>query len=495
MPVPRSLSKSRFCAGLQCLRRLWWQVHEPEAPELRPDARQQAIFDRGHRVGELARERFPGGTLLDFQPWQVAERVEATRAALADGAPAIFEAGFSAGGVFAALDVLERRRRGFALVEVKATLDVKEPHLPDVAVQLHAARAAGVDVRRAEVMHLDRACAFPHLDDLFVREDVTAEAEALLPAVPRQLRRMRAALDGELPDVEPGEQCRDPYECPFLGRCWPERPAHDVSTLYCVRAARVAAWREAGVETLRDLPDGVRLTPVQARQVRAVKAGRLVVDGGSALARALAAMERPIAYLDFETINPPVPVWRGCHPYEATPVQMSCHVVGARGGAAHHAHLAEANGDPRPALAAAVVRACEGARTVAAYNARFEAACLDHLAAAAPRLARPLRSIRGRLVDLLPLVRDHVYHPAFGGGFGLKAVAPALVRGAGYGDLAVADGDTASALLEGLLLAPAALAPAERARIRRQLLAYCARDTEVLVRLHERLVALAAGAA
>jgi hypothetical protein len=493
MQAPRNISKSRFCVGLQCLRRLWWQVHEPDAPELKPDARQQAIFDRGHRVGELARARFPGGTLIDLEPWEVAERLSATRAALGNGAPAVFEAGFAAGGVFAALDVLERRRRGWTLVEVKATLDVKEPHLPDVAVQLHAARAAGLDVRRAEVMHLNRDCAFPHLDDLFVRDDVTREAEALLPAIPRQLRRMREALGGELPDVEPGEQCSDPYECPFLGRCHPELPEHHVSTLYSIRAAKVAGWRDAGCETIHDLPDDAKLTAVQLRQVRAVKTGRIVVEDG--LAGALAAIEPPVAFLDFETIDPPVPAWNGCHPYEATPVQMSCHVVGARGGVAHHEHLAVANGDPRPALAEAVVGACKGTRTIVAYNAPFEARCLDHLAAAVPRLARPLRSIRTRLVDLLPIVRDHVYHPAFDGGFGLKAVAPALVRGAGYRDLDVADGDTASTLLEGLLLAPEALEPAERARLREQLLAYCERDTEVLVRVHERLRALASRAA
>ncbi len=49
------LSKSRYCTGLQCLRQLWWRVHEPDAPELKPDPGLQAVFDRGHRIGELAR--------------------------------------------------------------------------------------------------------------------------------------------------------------------------------------------------------------------------------------------------------------------------------------------------------------------------------------------------------------------------------------------------------------------------------------------------------
>lgn len=486
---PRNISKSRFCVGLQCLRRLWWEIHEPDAPELQPDASLQAIFDRGHRVGELARERFPGGTLVDLEPWQVGERVAATAAALERGAPAIFEASFAAGGAFAALDVLERRRRGYGLVEVKATLQVKPQFVPDVALQLHAARAAGVDVRRAEVMHLGRDCAFPDLSSLFAREDVTDAAEALLPAIPRQLRRMREALDGPVPDVAPGAHCSDPYDCPFAARCRPELPEHHVSTLYRVAPRRLAEFAEAGWETIGDLPDDLDLAPPAARQVRAVKRGRIVVEDG--LAAALGAIALPAAFLDFESVNPPVPAWNGCHPYEHVPVQMSCHVVGPRGGTVHHAHLAEAGGDPRPALAEAVVRACEGARTVVAWNARFERACLDHLAAAVPARRAALHRVRDRLVDLLPIVRDHVYHPAFGGSFSLKSVLPALVRGAGYGDLAIGDGDSASSVLEGLLLAPDATPPRERARLRGDLLAYCERDTQALVDVHARLVGLA----
>jgi hypothetical protein len=488
--APATLSKSRYCHGLQCIRRLWWEVHEPEAPELVPDPRRQAIFDRGHEVGALARERFPGGVLLDFGPDQRAERLEATGAALAAGARVLFEASFSAGGVFAALDVLERRGAGFGLVEVKSTLDVKEEHLPDVAAQLHAVRAAGLDVRIAEHMHLNRACTFPDLSDLFVREDVTVQAEALLPAIPDQLRRMRDALDRPLPAVAPGEQCERPHPCPFWARCHPPLPPHHVSTLYQVRRPRLEGWQAAGVELLRDLPGDAPLTPIQARQVRAVKAGRAVVEDG--LAAALAAIEPPVAFLDFETVAPAVPVWSGCHPYDAVPVQLSCHVLGPCGAAVHHAHLAEPGGDPRPAIAEAVVRACGEARTVVAYNAPFESRCLDRLAVAVPRLAGRLQAIRARLVDLLPIVRDHVYHPDFGGRFGLKAVAPTLVPGAGYGDLAIADGDTASTELERLLLAPGSVPEAECEPLRARLLAYCARDTEVLVKVTERLGALAA---
>ncbi len=44
------LSKSRFVAGCQCHKLLWWRVHEPNAEELQPDIVLQDRFDQGQEV-------------------------------------------------------------------------------------------------------------------------------------------------------------------------------------------------------------------------------------------------------------------------------------------------------------------------------------------------------------------------------------------------------------------------------------------------------------
>ncbi|GEJ56588.1 DUF2779 domain-containing protein [Anaeromyxobacter diazotrophicus] len=109
-----------------------------------------------------------------------------------------------------------------------------------------------------------------------------------------------------------------------------------------------------------------------------------------------------------------------------------------------------------------------------------------------PARRKALLRIAGRLVDLLPIVRDHVYHPKFGGSFSMKAVAPALVPGLSYDGLAIGEGGTASAVLEGLLLGgPKAASGAELARLREQLLAYCAQDTLAMVEVVDGLRRLA----
>jgi len=113
------------------------------------------------------------------------------------------------------------------------------------------------------------------------------------------------------------------------------------------------------------------------------------------------------------------------------------------------------------------------------------------LAEALPALTVPLHEIAERLVDLLPVVRNHVYHPDFGGSFGLKSVLPAMVPELSYDDLAINEGSAASQELERLLFQEAELTPETKSQLRSDLLRYCHQDTWGLVRLLRRFRELA----
>ena len=58
------ISKSKFVAGVQCLKRLYLQVHQPELAA-EPDAADEAIIEQGQEVGLLAHQVFPGGVVVD----------------------------------------------------------------------------------------------------------------------------------------------------------------------------------------------------------------------------------------------------------------------------------------------------------------------------------------------------------------------------------------------------------------------------------------------
>ncbi|NIM71725.1 MAG: DUF2779 domain-containing protein, partial [Gammaproteobacteria bacterium] len=133
--APR-LSKTRYLSGCQCHLKLWYDCYESEL-ESDVDAVTQAIFDTGHEVGRLARQRYPGGILVKADHLHPEDALAETRALLDDrSVPAIFEAAFEHRGVLVRVDVLERTASGaFNLIEVKSTTTVKEVHEHDVAVQ------------------------------------------------------------------------------------------------------------------------------------------------------------------------------------------------------------------------------------------------------------------------------------------------------------------------------------------------------------------------
>jgi predicted RecB family nuclease len=120
------------------------------------------------------------------------------------------------------------------------------------------------------------------------------------------------------------------------------------------------------------------------------------------------------------------------------------------------------------------------------YYEAFEKARIRELADLFPEHASALMDISDRIVDLLPIVRDHVYDPEFHGSFSLKKVLPALVPDLDYSDLVIQDGGAATAGIYRLLFDQGLDADAQAA-LRTDLLAYCHRDTEAMVKLAAKL--------
>jgi hypothetical protein len=86
---------------------------------------------------------------------------------------------------------------------------------------------------------------------------------------------------------------------------------------------------------------------------------------------------------------------------------------------------------------------------------------------------------------LFPIVRDHYYHPAFGGSYSIKSVLPAIVPSMGYDDLAIQEGGQAASEYYRMVFVETDWI--EQAAIKEALLRYCARDTLAMVELRRAL--------
>ena len=492
MTIP-GISKSRFTDYLKCPRLGYMSCYRDRFKHLADPLDWMALhlIGEGNRLGQMARERFPGGLLIEHI-WDLGKaRVETTAAMRDEAVTYLFEGAFAFEGLLCRVDVLRKVEEGVVdLIEVKATNGVRSEHLPDVGFQLAVLEGAGLSVCSVYLMHFNPDYVHPggdgyDLDALFASDDVTEKARAWVAENRgQQLEAMRAHLSqAEPPRVPVRYSCK---ECVYYRQgCAPGAPQHPVFELGNNRGGVFAALEAAGIEDLHDVPwdfpglaDGHRLV------LEAVRTGELALDSCS-FHNLAGELVYPLWFLDFETYMPGLPIHAGMRPWQQIPFQWSLHVQ-EEDGSLRHAEFLEADGtDPRRAFAEALVAAVGDAGSIVVYNKGMESTRLRELARDLPDLAEPLLALDARIVDLLPIVRQSCYHLDFHGSRSLKTVTPVLAPHLSYEELALKAGMQAMQAYE-VITNPTTPEP-EREQLRAELLKYCSLDTLAMVEVLKRL--------
>lgn len=492
MFAPPRLSKSKFLSGLQCHKRLYLEIHHPELATP-PDASTQAILTMGTEIGLLAQQRFPGAVLVKSGFRQREAAVVETAALLQDPAiPAIFEGVFEHDRVLVRVDILERVQHGqggsssWRVIEVKSSTRVKDVHLDDLSIQSYVIQGAGVTVGATCVMHINTGYVYAggevDLRALFSIDDVSDAVTERRGRVVERLAAMKAVLlEPQPPAIEPDQHCHSPYECPFWAHCTKEKSPR---WIYHLPGKKEIVGRlvEQGVMTIDDIPDGTRLSDAQRRVKNNVE------WISSELGHMLDSASYPIHHLDCETVMLALPRFPSTRPYQSLPVQWSNHIELESGDVVHQEFLHDEASEPRRQWAEALIESVGEKGSIVVYSA-YEEAIIRQLADDFPELRSALNAIAKRVWDLLPVIKNHYYHPAFKGSYSIKSVLPAVVPSLGYGDLAIQAGGHAAAEYYRMVFVETDWV--ERDSIREALLRYCARDTWAMVELRRVLRAKA----
>ncbi|MDH3238774.1 MAG: DUF2779 domain-containing protein [Deltaproteobacteria bacterium] len=489
MRSPAHLSKTLYMRGLQCPKSLWLDRKQPEV-RTAPPPDLIARWDAGTEVGRYAQLLFPGGVEVPFDGRTKVQQLSQTRDLLAKGAQTIYEATFSSEGVLVRADILRKTRDGWELYEVKSASDVK-PHFPDdVAIQYFVLSGCQFDLRRAFLVHIDtgyvrRGEIVPQ--ELFAVQEVTDIVRGKQSAIPAEIARMREVLAADLPAIDIGPQCTNPYECDFIDYCWRHIPEHSIFDL---KGRGVDKWDlyRKGIVRMDDVPLEA-LNNAQRMQVKFYRNRGQNVDL-DAIREFLEGLPYPICFLDFETFDSPIPPFDGTRPYQQIPFLYSLHRQDSPGGRASHSEfLAPPGKDPREALTERLLAAIPEGACVLAYNKTFEARVLKDLAERFPVQRERLLAIAEGMLDLMiPFRRRDIYDWRMDGSYSLKNVLPVLVPELSYEGLAIQEGTQAS-------LAYLALdkigGRKEREKAEEDLRAYCRQDTLGMVKLLEKMRELA----
>lgn len=488
--IPKLLSKSKLIRSYRCLKAFYMTVHHP-GREVPVSEALQALFDQGNEVGQEARSLFPNGALISNPPWEFVQSAATTQELINRGEHTIYEAAFCYQNCYVRIDIIHYcvETKKWSLYEVKSSTRVKEDHIYDLGLQSWVIAKSGLAIDTINLVHLNRDCEFPDFSNLFTTTDVTKQIrENYLKIQPHLENSFRVLQQKQTPDVAIGEHCLSPGECGFKSYCWKENKIPSLSVLNLPTPKK---WKYLKQDII-NLNDKKLLTAKPEldknikRMLECHNENKRFVDA-KAIKDSLSTWKYPLIFLDFETVNPAIPKFKGCAPYSQVPFQFSVHILRDKDATLeHHEFLHDESSDPRPTLIKELLKFCEKQGSLVAYYSAFENKVIESLAKNFPQYEQDLLSLVKRMQDPLPILRKSFYDPTFNMSYSLKSVAPALLgQEHSYDHLEIGDGYSAQRAYKKLISNK--ITKEEKKSLKENLLRYCKKDTELLAEITKLL--------
>lgn len=207
--------------GMQCPKMLWLDKHKPSLKVIPPEV--QARLDAGNDFGDKAMGMFgPYEEMTVYKPSttypDTKAMAEKTKEHLASGTPVICEAAFLNYNNYCAADILRKTETGYDMYEVKNSPEVDDQYIKDAAFQYYIISKCHTKIDQIYIVIHGQDEENP-----FVPVNVTEKAKELYNWIDTNIWRLnRIQKESKEYQIDPGEQCREPYECWYYGYCHPE---------------------------------------------------------------------------------------------------------------------------------------------------------------------------------------------------------------------------------------------------------------------------------
>jgi len=405
-------------------------------------------------------------------------------------AQVIYEATFNEDGIFAMADILVKNGDTWDMYEVKASTQVKDVHINDVAIQWYALGKV-LNLNHAYVIHINNKYIREgelNIEELFTVENVTDEVIEKQEEIEPQLLEMKSMLKEDVPNIDIGGHCSDPYGCDFSSYCWKHIPKNN--SVFDISYAMGKQWKlyYQGILSIDDVPDDFHFGANATLQIKHYKSQEIKIDKPK-IKEFLDTIEYPINFFDFETFQNAIPRFDNQRPYAQMPFQYSLHILHEDGTLEHKEFLGDENSDPRLPLAEQMLQNITLTGSIIAYSQGFEKGKIRNLAELFEELSDDLLALNERFVDIAhPFQNKHYYHPKLNGRYSIKVVLPTLFPNDDELDYkklgSIQNGGDAMDTFANLYLLKD---KSKIDEIKQDLLAYCHLDTLAMVRIWEKL--------
>ena len=495
------LDKTNFLNYLVC-ERYGWNVFHGKAPAIPEDSQRLYRAGQGEEVERLCRQLFPDG-------WEiVGERAKAVRQTedlIREGRVAnLYQAtALSPDNLLAKADFTTvEEAGGLKLYEVKMVNNLalekkslppeKERHLVDVTFQKIAFERSGYQVQQVFLVHIngDYRLRGETVDPAkFLKQvDVGREVAAREAVVAAQIEAAKRCYAGP----EPPCRCRHKPKNRRCGTFWEyntdiptKNSILDISHIQVKKIENLLERKVLEIKKIDSkLSDEIGFSPKQRRQIEVIRSGEPFIDR-KAVAESLQRATYPLYFLDYETINYPIPVFKGAKPFQQVAFQFSLHILEEEGEELRHAEYLMSSADEAELRRLiAELRAAIGSKgSIIVWYQAAEKSFHKSLTVLLPENRAFFADLDGRIFDLEKIFSSqHYVHPEMEGKTSLKK-AVNILRDDYYGDLDIQEGSLASAAWNEALEA----SEEDQAKRFEQLRQYCRRDTLAMVDIYQHL--------
>lgn len=486
-----NISKSLYCKYIQCKKMIWLEKNKIEEKE---DLGNESVLKNGTEVGILARRYFGNYSLVKFDEVLI-NMVMETKKYLKEKSKIICEASFKYDNLFASIDILKIDDDGVSIYEVKSSSKISDIYYYDASFQSYILKNLGYKVKSVNIMYLNKNYVFNNeldLKQLFAIEDITERSIELEKDIKGQVEDINKVLDNKKePNIDLGEHCVKPYDCPFFKYCTKKLVKPNVFDIgWRMNFSKKLECYYNGIISFKDLLDKVELSEKPKTQIEHYLNDLPPKINYEHIKDFFDSLRYPLYFLDFESYQNAIPNINGTRPNQHICFQYSLHYYEKEDGELFHKEYLsnEYDGDPMYGLCKRLCEDIPMNSCVIVYNDVFEKNRLIEMANIYPEFKEHLLNIESNIIDLLPIFRNQDYYiKDIGGSASIKNVLPALFPddpSLNYHNLdQVHKGDEASEAY----LSLKDLSKDEEEELRNNMLKYCGLDTYAMVKIYDKL--------
>ena len=488
-PRAKVLTKSRFMSGLKCDLLLWNQYHSENTMHYSPknESNLHRMNIQNDSVLLFARSLYPDG--IEVSKKSNMYSAHHTTQKLIKERKTIYNASFLSSEYFSKTDILvpSTQDDSWEIIEIKSSINIKRDNVKSLSFQLHVAKLCGLQINNCSILNINPDYVYDGnlaISQFFVKTSLTDKIKFAQEEFHRQLEYLKGLIKKtEVPQMNHEYSCSSPKNC-NLKTCWKDLGDGDIFNLR-EGGDLVSKLYKSGIHYLKDIPNDTELSTSQKIQIEAER-NKTPYLQEEKLKNFVDSLQYPLYFLDFETVNPALPLYNKTKPYQHVPFLYSLHVQETPDlPLQHYSFIDSGKQDPRLNILAELSKLILPIGTIVCYNDTFEKRCLRESVQLFPEYSDWYSSINENFKDLSdPFKYFYYYHPNQNGSASLKAVLPALT-GLDYKELGINDGNMAN--LEFLRAKTMNLPQEEIEGIYQFLLDYCKMDTYAMFKVVEAL--------